>query len=104
MTLNKKYKDSNLRVFFMSKNANNLDDERRSLTNMLERFRITYSEVTVIPLQMLTWTPDFVTKEQFGKMIAGAGIDEEELIREEDKTNRLVMVDDKECDILCSVS
>ena len=104
VTLNKKYKDSNLRVFFMSKNANNLDDERRSLTNMLERFRITYSEVTVIPLQMLTWTPDFVTKDQFGKMIAGAGIDEEELSREQDKTNRLVIVDDPDCDILCSAS
>ena len=37
VSLNKKYKDSNLRVFFMSKSANNLDDERRSLTDMLSR-------------------------------------------------------------------
>ena len=37
VSLNKKYKDCNLRVFFMSKSANNLDDERRSLTDMLSR-------------------------------------------------------------------
>ena len=37
VSLNKKYKDCNLRVFFMSKSASNLDDERRSLTDMLSR-------------------------------------------------------------------
>ena len=94
VSLNKKYKDCNLRVFFMSKNANNLDEERIALTDMLSRFRITYSEVTVIPLQMLTWTPDFVSKEQFREMIAGAGVEEEELSREQDKTNRSVRKED----------
>ena len=51
------------------------------------RFRISYSEVTVIPLQMLTWTPDLVSKEKFREMIAGAGLEEEELAREQDKTS-----------------
>ena len=37
VSLNKKYRDCNLRVYFMSKSANNLDDERRSLTDMLSR-------------------------------------------------------------------
>ena len=54
---------------------------------MIFRFRISYSEVTVIPLQMLTWTPDLVSKEQFREMIAGAGVEEDELVREQDKTN-----------------
>ena len=54
---------------------------------MLFRFRISYSEVTVIPLQMLTWTPDLVSKEQFRELMAGAGVEEEELAREQDKTN-----------------
>ena len=54
---------------------------------MIFRFRISYSEVTVIPLQMLTWTPDLVSKQKFREMIAGAGLDEEELAREQDKTS-----------------
>ena len=54
---------------------------------MIFRFRINYSEVTVIPLQILTWTPDFVSKEQFREMVEGAGVEEEELDREKDKTN-----------------
>ena len=54
---------------------------------MIFRFRISYSEVTVIPLQMLTWTPDFVSKEQFREMVEAAGVEEEELAREQDKTN-----------------
>ena len=37
VSLNKKYRDCNLRVYFMSKSASNLDDERRSLTDMLSR-------------------------------------------------------------------
>ena len=54
---------------------------------MIFRFRISYSEVTVIPLQMLTWTPDLVSKQKFREMIAGAGLEEEELAREQDKTS-----------------
>ena len=53
----------------------------------MSRFRISYSEVTVIPLQMLTWTPDLVSKEQFRELMDGAGVEEEELTREQDKTN-----------------
>ena len=40
-----RYKACKLRVFFLSKTANNLDEERKNLTDMLARFRISYSEV-----------------------------------------------------------
>ena len=56
---------------------------------MLSGFRIGYSEVTVIPLQMLLWAPDPATKEEFTNMIQGAGISQEELDKERGKTNRL---------------
>ena len=43
----------------------------------------------MIPLQMLSWAPDIATKEEFGNLIKGAGVSQEELEREEGKTNRL---------------
>ena len=55
---------------------------------MLSGFRIGYSEVTVIPLQMLLWAPDNATTEEFILMIQGAGISQEELENEQGKTNR----------------
>ena len=55
---------------------------------MLSGFRIDYAQVTVIPLQMLLWTPDIVTKEEFTNMIQGAGISQEELDKDQGKTNR----------------
>ena len=75
-------------MFFLSRTSNNLDDERKKLTEMLSGFRISYSEVTVIPLQILLWAPDVATREEFTLMIQGAGITEEELEREAGKTNR----------------
>ena len=75
---------------------------------MLTRFRISYSEVqimglvmttiimmfcfvlqvTVIPLQMLTWAPDTLTMAAFSNLVSDTGVGEEELARESDKTNR----------------
>ena len=55
---------------------------------MLSGFRISYSEVTVIPLQMLLWAPDPATSEEFTLMIQGAEISKEELDKEQGKTNR----------------
>ena len=55
---------------------------------MLSGFRIGYSEVTVIPLQMLLWAPDPATTEEFTLMIQGAEISQEELDKEQGKTNR----------------
>ena len=55
---------------------------------MLSGFRIDYAQVTVIPLQMLLWTPDIATKEEFTNMIQGAGISQEELDKDQGKTNR----------------
>ena len=93
------------------RSATNLDEERRRLTDMLTRFRISYSEVqmksisrttinspvlydrpvlqvTVIPLQMLTWAPDTLTMAAFSNLVSDTGVGEEELARESDKTNR----------------
>ena len=55
---------------------------------MLSGFRIDYSEVTVIPLQMLLWAPDPATTEEFTLMVQGAEISQEELDKEQGKTNR----------------
>ena len=94
------------------RSSTNLDEERRRLTDMLTRFRISYSEVqimglvmttiiyhdvlyyrpvlqvTVIPLQMLTWAPDTLTMAAFSNLVSDTGVGEEELARESDKTNR----------------
>ena len=75
-------------MFFLARTSNNLDDERKKLTEMLSGFRISYSEVTVIPLQMLLWAPDTATREEFTNMIQEAGISQEELDKEQGKTNR----------------
>ena len=75
-------------MFFLARTYNNLDDERKKLTEMLSGFRISYSEVTVIPLQMLLWAPDTATRDEFTNMIQGAGISQEELDNEQGKTNR----------------
>ena len=75
-------------MFFLARTSNNLDDERKKLTEMLSGFRISYSEVTVIPLQMLLWAPDPATTEEFTLMIQGAEISQEELDKEQGKTNR----------------
>ena len=83
-----RYKGCKLRVFFLSRTSNNLDDERKKLTEMLSGFRIDYAQVTVIPLQMLLWTPDIATKAEFTNMIQGAGISQEELDKDQGKTNR----------------
>ena len=45
-------------------------------------------QVTVIPLQMLTWAPDTLTLAAFSNLVSDTGVGEEELARESDKTNR----------------
>ena len=42
----------------------------------------------MIPLPILLWTPDIATKEEFTNMIQGAGISQEELDKDQGKTNR----------------
>ena len=55
---------------------------------MLARFRIDYSEVVVLPMPMLSWAADDISKAEFESMIVGAGIDDAEVEYEKEKTNR----------------
>merc|ERR1712083_162021 len=45
----KRFRDCSLRVFALGLQANQLEEETRKLTNMLDRFRINATQVTVIP-------------------------------------------------------
>merc|ERR1712158_87947 len=63
-----------------------LDMETRNLASMLSRFRIDYADVTAVP--DVTKKADSATKAEFDAMIDGAGINEEELQSEREKTNR----------------
>ena len=63
-------------------------------------------QVTVIPLQMLTWAPDTLTMAAFSNLVSDTGVEEEELARESDKTNRSDVSSNsvKHKNISCSVS
>ena len=67
---------------------------------MLSGFRIGYSQVTVIPLPILLWTPDIATKEEFTNMIQGAGISQEELDKGQGKTNRCNLLLQKNAQVM----
>merc|ERR1719153_1094762 len=82
----KQFKDCKIRVFSLANNASQLDMETRNLASMLSRFRIDYADVTAVP--DVTKKADSATKAEFDAMIDGAGINEEELQSEREKTNR----------------
>merc|ERR1712106_465329 len=82
----KQFKDCKIRVFSLANKASQLDLETRNLASMLSRFRIEYSDVTAVP--DVTKKADPATKAEFDAMIEGAGIQEEELQSEREKTNR----------------
>lgn len=82
----KQFKDCKIRVFSLANKASQLDLETRNLASMLSRFRIEYADVTAVP--DVTKKADAATKAEFDAMIAGAGIEEEELQSEREKTNR----------------
>jgi len=82
----KQFKDCKIRVFSLANNASQLDMETRNLASMLSRFRIDYADVTAVP--DVTKKADSTTKAEFDAMIDGAGINEEELQSEREKTNR----------------
>ena len=82
----KQFKDCKIRVFSLANKASQLDLETRNLASMLSRFRIEYSDVTAVP--DVTKKADAATKAEFDAMIAGVGIEEEELQSEREKTNR----------------
>jgi len=82
----KQFKDCKLRVFSLANKADELDAETINLASMLKRFRIDYSDVTAMP--DVTKKADPETKKEFETLIAGTGIEEAELQREREKTNR----------------
>jgi len=82
----KQFKDCKLRVFSLANKADELDAETINLASMLKRFRIDYSDVTAMP--DVTKKADPETKKEFDEMIAGTGIEESELQKEREKTNR----------------
>jgi len=82
----KQFKDCKLRVFSLANKADELDAETINLASMLKRFRIDFSDVTAMP--DVTKKADPETKKEFDAMIAGTGIEEAELQREREKTNR----------------
>merc|ERR1712080_230249 len=63
-----------------------LDMETRNMASMLSRFRIEYADVTAVP--DVTKKANPATKAEFDAMIQGTGIDESELQKEREKTNR----------------
>jgi len=82
----KQFKHCKLRVFTLANHNDQLDLETRNMASMLSRFRIEYADVTAVP--GVTQKANPATKAEFDEMIAGVGIDESELQKEREKTNR----------------
>merc|ERR1719347_761156 len=82
----KQFKHCKLRVFTLANHNDQLDLETRNMASMLTRFRIEFADVTAVP--GVTQKANPATKAEFDEMIAGVGIDESELQKEREKTNR----------------
>jgi len=82
----KQFKHCKLRVFTLANHNDRLDMETRNMASMLSRFRIEYADVTAVP--DVTKKANPATKAEFDAMIQGTGIDESELQKEREKTNR----------------
>jgi solute carrier family 12 sodium/potassium/chloride transporter 2 len=82
----KQFKHCKLRVFTLANHNDQLDQETRNMASMLSRFRIEYADVTAVP--GVTQKANTATKAEFDLMISGAGIEESELQKEREKTNR----------------
>lgn len=82
----KQFKHCKLRVFKLANQNDQLDMETRNMASMLSRFRIEFADVTAVP--GVTQKADPATKAEFDELISGTGIDETELQKEREKTNR----------------
>merc|ERR1712012_1014523 len=82
----KQFKHCKLRVFKLANHNDQIDMETRNMASMLSRFRIEYADVTAVPGVTQKASPS--TKAEFDELINGTGIDEAELQREREKTNR----------------
>jgi len=84
----KRFRDCSLRVFALGMQANQLEEETRKLTKMLDRFRINASQVTVIPRAVLDWGASPHLKAEWDQLVDGANIPSDELEAELEMTNR----------------
>ena len=104
----KQFKHCKLRVFTLANQNDQLDMATRNMASLLSRFRwsrdcnnshtyncdiptslmarIEYADVTAVP--GATQKADAATKAEFDAMIEGTGVDEKELQKEREKTNR----------------
>lgn len=48
LKMRKKYSKCKLRIFFLANNLNNIEEETRNMTALLKKFRIDFSDVTVL--------------------------------------------------------
>merc|ERR1712013_235244 len=84
----KRFRDCSLRVFALGMQANQLEEETRKLTKMLDRFRINATQVTVIPKAVLDWGASPDMRAEWTDLVEGADIPVEQLEAEAEMTNR----------------
>ena len=99
----KQFKHCKLRVFKLANHNDQIDMETRNMASMLSRFRLVQDELDESHLNNFLFRIDYVdvtavpgvtqkaspsTKAEFDEMINGTGVDEAELQREREKTNR----------------
>merc|ERR1719264_1808970 len=83
LTLRKQYANCKLRVFGLSSSSSlGLDEEQKSLAQLLAKFRIVAADVVIIP--DVTKKAESATRDEFTKMIEGQDIDQSELMEEKE--------------------
>jgi solute carrier family 12 sodium/potassium/chloride transporter 2 len=68
LTTRKQWSDCKLRVFALATNEHELDFEKRNLASLLSKFRINYSDVTIIPDPIKP--PNEVSLKSFDQIIS----------------------------------
>jgi len=90
LTTRSQFSDCSLRVFTLANRRDELDRETRNMISLLAKFRIDYSDVTVIP--DVTKKAKDTTKAEFTEMMNGLDANskpsEAEMAANREKTNR----------------
>jgi len=90
LTTRSQFSDCSLRVFTLANRRDELDRETRNMISLLAKFRIDYSDVTVIP--DVTKKAKDTTKAEFTEMMNGLDASnkpsEAEIAANKEKTNR----------------
>jgi len=90
LTTRSQFSDCSLRVFTLANRRDELDRETRNMISLLAKFRIDYSDVTVIP--DVTKKAKETTKTEFNEMMDGLDANskpsEAEMAANKEKTNR----------------